>query len=345
MLYLRNFILNESWKTYTPSKNPKILLYDFYVLSYLSTLPLDSSQKGFSGTFVGRNASEVKLDIEHAQSVLLPLMVKQIKNALFLAICAETRHVFDRNSGNDFNLLNKLNDPNDVNEFNIGDIVSAENGTVNGIVVDMDHAGDDPFYTIKITSVDTEANKKYSSGVVNTKISYYPKDLTLIKPAVVKEIPSVKNENSTHTLNTDGVPMVPGRLYTYGNNLVFKLLHLLTDSYLGMKMAEVENIKTKAHVSIPIDELSYDYTSNIAFDANGDDISIAKYYKYNYVGVYAGTLIVYPKNAYANTNGGAQSPRITCEVVQVFTANPPHAVGSRIVVTPYRLVPVSDEQI
>jgi hypothetical protein len=806
MIYLSNFILNESWKTYTPSKNPKILLYDFYVLSYLSTLPLDPTQKGFSGSLIGRNPNEIKLDIEHAQSVLLPVLVKKLKNALFLGICAELRHIFDKpqnyslfkdnklfkyytryyssltgnvpdefklnrdvknprvtakekaylisykaammaikkagsstiafaelardlfkemnwassyggnkwaeiadgylllakahtnnekqiaidhaydlqhNTGtalnkvkdfaintnfawiqvaldhkrdaksmyellpecssdmkklaleafkianvkkptssngirpSDINLLNKLNDPNDVNEFNIGDevvyqgtgykvygkiidkkesisediaittnepepvskkydytisitelegkipsylmtdnkfvvksydsasskdlklvkkskdanpvmgwheksttepivpgniynmpeygclfyvnsvkpasypyedvaegnihfiydiklfeelnkisskllsvgsstsihtnyltqknvdsyyakdasnnllkvgneyvapsyggakgklvqihntkyydsnngalvalqitsvpqnyftlkvgdiapiqdklvavdnaasktiytppndvnefiigdIVSAENGTVNGIVVDMDHAGNDPFYIIKITSVDTEANKKYSSGVVNTRISYYPKDLTLIKPAVVKEIPSVKNENSTHTLNTDGVPMVPGRLYTYGNNLVFKLLHLLTDSYLGMKMAEVENIKTKAHVSITIDDLSYDYTSNIAFDANGDDISIAKYYKYNYVGVYAGTLIVYPKKVYANTNGGAQSPRITCEVVQVFTANPPHAVGSRIVVTPYRLVPVLDEQI
>lgn len=90
-----NHLLIESWKTYKPSSNPKVLLYDFYVLSYLSTLPLGPEQKGFSGGLMGRNSNEVRLDIEHAQSVLLPLLVNKLKNALFLAICAEIRHIFD----------------------------------------------------------------------------------------------------------------------------------------------------------------------------------------------------------------------------------------------------------
>jgi hypothetical protein len=87
--------LNESWKNYKISNSPKILLFDFYVASYLSTLPLGSEQKGFSGNLIGRDASEVKLDIEHALSVLLPVLVKKLKNALFLSICAEIRHLFD----------------------------------------------------------------------------------------------------------------------------------------------------------------------------------------------------------------------------------------------------------
>ena len=88
--------LNEGWTTYKPSNNQKVLLYDFYVLSYLSTLPLDPTQKGYSGTLLGRNPNEIKLDIEYAQSVLLPILVKKLKNALFLGVCAELRHIFDK---------------------------------------------------------------------------------------------------------------------------------------------------------------------------------------------------------------------------------------------------------
>jgi len=100
--------LNEGWTTYKPNNNQKVLLYDFYVLSYLSTLPVDPTQKGYGGTFLGRNPNEIKLDIEHAQSVLLPVLVKKLKNALFFAVCAELRHMFDRTQ--DFSLYehNKL---------------------------------------------------------------------------------------------------------------------------------------------------------------------------------------------------------------------------------------------
>ena len=94
--YYKHLMLNESWKTYVPSSNPKIMLYDFYVLSYLSTLPISSEQKGFRGNLIGRDPSDVKLDIEHAESVLLPVLVKKLKNALFFAICSEIRHLFDK---------------------------------------------------------------------------------------------------------------------------------------------------------------------------------------------------------------------------------------------------------
>jgi hypothetical protein len=100
--------LNEGWTTYKPSTNQKVLLYDFYVLSYLSTLPLDPTQKGYSGSLLGRNPNEIKLDIEYAQSVLLPILVKKLKNALFLGVCAELRHIFDKKQ--DYSLFkdNKL---------------------------------------------------------------------------------------------------------------------------------------------------------------------------------------------------------------------------------------------
>ena len=45
MRYKDFFLIDESWKDYKVSTNPEILLYDFYVVSYLSTLPLDPAQK------------------------------------------------------------------------------------------------------------------------------------------------------------------------------------------------------------------------------------------------------------------------------------------------------------
>ena len=65
----RDFFLIESWKNYTVSTNPEILLYDFYVVSYLTTLPLDPAQKGFSGTLMGRESNEIKLDIKNGGTV------------------------------------------------------------------------------------------------------------------------------------------------------------------------------------------------------------------------------------------------------------------------------------
>lgn len=91
----RDFFLLESWKDYVVSTNPETLLYDFYVLSYLTTLNVDPTQKGYTGTFIGREANEIKLDIKEAESKLLPVLRDKLSEALFIAICAEIRHVID----------------------------------------------------------------------------------------------------------------------------------------------------------------------------------------------------------------------------------------------------------
>jgi len=96
MRYKDFFLIDESWKDYKVSTNPEILLYDFYVVSYLSTLPLDPAQKGFSGTLIGRDANEIKLDIKNAEDKLLPVLRDKLSEALFIAICAEIRHITDR---------------------------------------------------------------------------------------------------------------------------------------------------------------------------------------------------------------------------------------------------------
>lgn len=91
----REFFLIESWKDYVVSTNPEVLLYDFYVLSYLTTLPLEFGKRGFSGTFIGRDPTEISLDIKEVENKLLPVLQKKLSDALFLAICAEVRHVLD----------------------------------------------------------------------------------------------------------------------------------------------------------------------------------------------------------------------------------------------------------
>ena len=97
--------LIESWKDYKVSKSPKVLLYDFYLLSYLSSLILDPGTRkdvgltgvGYSGKFFGREGQELDEDIQNAQRKLLPFLGNKLSQALFIAICAELRHVLDRN--------------------------------------------------------------------------------------------------------------------------------------------------------------------------------------------------------------------------------------------------------
>jgi hypothetical protein len=108
MNYKNFMILSEGWVDYKVSNNPKVLLYDFYVLSYLSTLPLSSDKKGFSGKMIGRDPNEIKLDIDHAQDVLLPVLAKKLKRGLFFGICAELRHLFDNDQKYGDLLKNKL---------------------------------------------------------------------------------------------------------------------------------------------------------------------------------------------------------------------------------------------
>lgn len=96
--------ITESWKTYKVSNSPKVLLYDFYLLSYISSLILDPGTRkdvgltgvGYSGKFFGREGKELYEDIQYAQRQLLPFLGTKLSQALFIAICAELRHVEDR---------------------------------------------------------------------------------------------------------------------------------------------------------------------------------------------------------------------------------------------------------
>ena len=97
--------LIESWKDYKLSNSPKVLLYDFYLLSYLSSLILDPGTRkevgltgvGYSGKFFGREGKELDEDIQNAQRKLLPFLGTKLSQALFIAIASELRHVLDRN--------------------------------------------------------------------------------------------------------------------------------------------------------------------------------------------------------------------------------------------------------
>lgn len=97
--------LIESWKDYKLSKSPKVLLYDFYLLSYISSLILDPGTRkdvgltgvGYSGKFFGREGKELDLDIQNAQRKLLPFLGTKLSQALFIAVTSELRHVLDRN--------------------------------------------------------------------------------------------------------------------------------------------------------------------------------------------------------------------------------------------------------
>lgn len=97
--------LIESWKDYKISKSPKVLLYDFYLLSYISSLILDPGTRkdvgltgvGYSGKFFGREGKELDLDIQNAQRKLLPFLGTKLSQALFIAVTSELRHALDRN--------------------------------------------------------------------------------------------------------------------------------------------------------------------------------------------------------------------------------------------------------
>ncbi len=101
---LQDFLV-ESWKTYKVSSSPKVLLYDFYLLSYISSLILDPGTRkdvgltgvGYSGKFFGREGKELDEDIQYAQKQLLPHLGTKLAQALFIAVCAELRHVQDKN--------------------------------------------------------------------------------------------------------------------------------------------------------------------------------------------------------------------------------------------------------
>jgi hypothetical protein len=101
--FYKNFLLVESWKQYTLPSDKKLLLYDFYVLSYMTTALLSPPDIAMQkGSFVGRTEEELKSNIKEIENVLLPFLKKELRTVLFIAIASEIRHVFtESNISND----------------------------------------------------------------------------------------------------------------------------------------------------------------------------------------------------------------------------------------------------
>lgn len=100
---LSNFLTEAAVNYKIGSGNPEKMLYDFYVLSFISTINLSPEKSktttfgdiGFQGGFLSK-ADRVKEDIEYAQDVLLPVLREKLIKGLFISICAEIRHIKDR---------------------------------------------------------------------------------------------------------------------------------------------------------------------------------------------------------------------------------------------------------
>lgn len=101
---LSNFLTEAAVNYKIGSGNPERMLYDFYVLSFISTINLAPEKTGtlsfgnigFQGGFLGKS-DRVKEDIEYAQDVLLPVEKTKLIKGLFVSICAEIAHVEERN--------------------------------------------------------------------------------------------------------------------------------------------------------------------------------------------------------------------------------------------------------
>jgi len=73
--------INES-REYIVSSDPEILLYDFYLLSYLTTTNINPKSKTYKGNFLDDD-EELKSLIEDAESKLLPALKKEMLSAVF----------------------------------------------------------------------------------------------------------------------------------------------------------------------------------------------------------------------------------------------------------------------
>ena len=101
---LSNFLTEAAVNYKISNSNPERMLYDFYVLSFISTINLSPEKTntitfgdlGFQGGFLGKS-DRVKEDIEYAQDVLFPVLKNKLIKALFVSICAEIAHVEERN--------------------------------------------------------------------------------------------------------------------------------------------------------------------------------------------------------------------------------------------------------
>ena len=103
--FLVKSILKEI-RDYNISKDKEVLLYDFYVLSYIRTLNFDSSKpskiSGFAdepdkyGGFFGKDPEELKSVISDAEKKLIPVLKKDLLHAVYYSICCEMRHALDK---------------------------------------------------------------------------------------------------------------------------------------------------------------------------------------------------------------------------------------------------------
>lgn len=78
-------------RPYTLSGSKKVQLFDFYVLSYISTLNLDYSNKSFIGSFVCDTDSLI-FDIKFTEDVLLSYLKEDLLLAVFESMSGEIRH-------------------------------------------------------------------------------------------------------------------------------------------------------------------------------------------------------------------------------------------------------------
>lgn len=107
MIQLKELISEyKKWKQYSLPSDKELLLYDFYVLSYLSTIRLSNKDVASQrGSFIGRDEEELKENINKIEIELFPYLKKELLLATFFSICCEIRHVFTQAEG-----IHKLGD-------------------------------------------------------------------------------------------------------------------------------------------------------------------------------------------------------------------------------------------
>ncbi|MEK6832535.1 MAG: ankyrin repeat domain-containing protein [Nanoarchaeota archaeon] len=109
---------------YVLPKDKEFLMFDFYALSMM--IPLSTKAKIRTGdfeyemetpTYFHREEDYLDYSIEQAQNQLLPFLRKDLLEAVFFSICAETRHIYDHNGPDKvLNIVKGLTDNKEIIE-------------------------------------------------------------------------------------------------------------------------------------------------------------------------------------------------------------------------------------
>lgn len=67
----------ESYQKYSISASPIVLFYDFYILSYIASLNIDTTSRKYAGSFLG-NGNELKAQIQEAEQKILPSLKRKL---------------------------------------------------------------------------------------------------------------------------------------------------------------------------------------------------------------------------------------------------------------------------